>query len=138
MKKSSFLILFASFFFIVMSSLVFSERLDSDQEKALSDVMDLLKSPVKRQSAIDSDPKAKEADRFLKEWGGNQSEDIYELAAQIFQSLALEAGGDADKMAELLSKAQKDPESFAKKLSPAQKERLKKIVGKIQKSKSVP
>lgn len=93
---------------------------------------------MERQEIIKNDPKAKEADQVVKETGGPHSEEVYKLAAEVMQTLAVEAKGDPDKMEELLEKARRDPASFADKFSPTQKARLKILAEKIGKSKSTP
>lgn len=117
---------------------VFAEPMSPDQDKALSQVVDLLTDPKKLHEIVGDDPKAKEADRFLRSVGGEHSGEIYQLAAEIFQSLAAEAQGDPEKMERLLEKAKQDPTSFAKKFTAGQKSRLREIAGKIEKSKVNP
>ena len=133
MRAFIFLFLFFGFSF---SS--YAEKLSSDQEKALAEVVDQLRDPQKRKEAVGNDSKAKQADEFLKQLGGAQSEEIYQLAAEILQGLVVEANGDANKMEQLLEKAKKDPASFGNKLTAEQKKHLQQIAEKIGKTKRVP
>ncbi|NDD05636.1 MAG: hypothetical protein EB078_12075, partial [Proteobacteria bacterium] len=107
------------------------EKLSNEQQKALSTVMEQLTNPEKRQEILKESPKAAQADQFLREVGGAYSEEIYKLAAQIMQTLAIAANGDPNKMEQLLEKAKKDPASFANSFTPEQKSSLKKITDKL-------
>lgn len=130
-------ILFLVITFLALGRNSHGERLSAEQQKALSTVMEQLTNPEKRQEILKDDPKAAQADQFLKEVGGAYSEDIYKLAAQVMQTLALEANGDPNKMEQLLERAKKNPSSFANSFTPEQKDSLKKIAEKLQKSKAV-
>lgn len=124
--------------FFCFSVLSFAETASTDQSKALSQVMELLRSSSKRQEIIKNDPKGKEADALVKDIGGIYSEDIYNLAAEVMQTLAAEAQGDPDKMEKILEKARKDPAGFAQKFTAKQRATLKELAEKIQKTKTNP
>ncbi|NBY21120.1 hypothetical protein EBQ74_12995 [bacterium] len=69
----------------------------------------------------------------MKELGGEYSEEIYQLAAQIMENLVREAQGDPDKMMKILEKAQQNPSAFADTFSEEQKRKLKELGKKIEK-----
>lgn len=119
-----------------LGSFSFGQKSDQSSEEALREVVKLLTSPNARQKVIVQDKKAQEADDFLQQVGGAFSEDMYQLAGTIFQSLFSQTGGNADKMDEILSKAKKDPASFINSLPPDQIKALRDLASKIDKSKN--
>ncbi len=113
----------------------FSTTLTEDQEKALTGAMEELTDPTKRQENLKKDKKAAESDELVQEVGGEFSEEIYQLAAKVMETVASDAKGDPDKMEKILNKAAKDPASFAKTFSTDQKKILKQLGEKIERSK---
>ena len=113
----------------------FSTTLTEDQEKALTGAMEELTDPTKRQENLKKDKKAAESDELVKEVGGEFSEEIYQLAAKVMETVASDAKGDPDKMEKILNKAAKDPARFAKTFSTDQKKILKQLGEKIERSK---
>ncbi|MSP18517.1 MAG: hypothetical protein EXR74_02985 [Bdellovibrionales bacterium] len=113
----------------------FSTTLTEEQEKALMGAMEELTDPTKRQGNLKKDKKAAESDELVKEVGGEFSEEIYQLAAKVMETLASDAKGDPEKMEKILDKAAKDPASFAKTFSTDQKKILKQLGKKIERSK---
>lgn len=108
-----------------------------DETKALDETLSILISPDQRKQILDKDPKAKEADDFALQVGGNAAnqQKIYELAAKVMADLAKNGNWNPDKMMEILDKANKDPESFAKTFSPEQKKMLQDLAAEIEKAK---
>ena len=67
-----------------------------------------------------------------------QTQDVYELSAEVFGSLARDAKGDPDEMEKILEKGALDPESFARKLSPELRKKLHDIAKDLEKSQPLP
>lgn len=107
------------------------------ETKALDETLSILLSPDQRKQIIDKEPKAKEADDFALQVGGNAAnqQKIYELAAKVMADLAKNGKWDPDKMMQILEKANKDPESFANTFSPEQKKMLQELAAEIEKAK---
>jgi hypothetical protein len=113
--------------------------LDKSSEEALAKTMEVLRSPTERGVEIKGSKRAQDADLQVKAVGGNaqNTEKIYELAAQVMENLVKEGAGDPDKMMQILDQAQKDPSAFANRFTPAQKKLLKELAADIEKSKGV-
>jgi hypothetical protein len=111
--------------------------LDSDTENALNEVIEMLVTPKQRNQLIDKDAKSKKADEFALQVAGSDAnkQKIYELAAKVMKDLAVHHKGDPEKMMEVLNKASKDPESFARSFSPEQRNALKDLALEIERTK---
>jgi len=109
----------------------------AEETKALDETLSILISPEQRKQILDKDPKAKEADDFALQVGGNAAnqQKIYELAAKVMADLAKNGNSDPDQMMKILEKAGKDPEAFANTFSPEQKKMLQELAAEIEKSK---
>ena len=127
---------FLTVVFLFHVKTVHSETLTAEQQKALNGAIEELTNPEKRSAAIKNSPKAIQSDQMVKQVGGEHSEEIYQLAAKVMESLAAQAEGDPDKMDKILEKAQKDPEAFAKTFSPEQRKMLNDISKKVEQSKN--
>ena len=60
-----------------------------------------------------------------------ESEELYDLASQVFTELTERYGGDPEKMSEALARGKRDPEGFAASLSPATRARLRALAAKM-------
>jgi hypothetical protein len=108
-------------------------------QKALTDTQQTLTDPAKRQKALDTDPRAKAVDAAARQAVGDaNTADVYALAADMMGSLTEEAGGDPQKMMELLQQAQKNPEILEQKLTPEQRAKLKAISERMPASAADP
>lgn len=106
---------------------------DAVNDQALRQTQTLLKDKKARESALNTKD-AKAADQNVKDLTGNNpvlTDEIYGLAAEVFEIIVKESGGDPDKMSELLSSYQKDPASFANKFSASQKAKLRDISSQV-------
>ena len=130
MNMQRLLLGFAALFLIPF---VQADQLTKEQQDALKAVINQLTHPEIRAEQLKSDKKALESDRAVKELGGEYSEEIYQLAAQIMENLVREAQGDPDKMMKILEKAQQNPSSFANTFTEEQKRKLKELGKKIEK-----
>lgn len=109
------------------------DNLDDSSKEALQKTTDMLKDKKGRDSAISKDPKAIQADEFVKDFtgSGEVSEEVYSLAADVFPLLVAETNGDVAKMTELLKSFSKNPASFASKWTPEQRSKLEKLSKKL-------
>ena len=111
------------------------EKLAADDLKALHDTQVLLKSKAQRQEYLKTHKDAQDVDDKAGAIAGSPAdkEEIYGLSADVFEKVVAEAKGDPQKMQELLTQAQKNPEAFYNKyFSTEQKSRLKKIADKSE------
>jgi hypothetical protein len=110
------------------------QELDPYSKDALTKTQDLLNSQVKRQEFIDKDQKAKAADDFVKQNVSSNPQinnEIYGLAADVFEKIAKDANGDATKMKEALDNYLRNPAAFAEKWTSEQKSKLNSISNKV-------
>ena len=111
-----------------------SKPMEPASEQALLQTQALLRDRKARAEAISKDPKAKKTDEQLKKLaGGSDSavDAIYDLSADIMETITRQAGGDSEKMRELLVDALRDPAKFVGKFSPEQKAKLGAIAGQV-------
>jgi hypothetical protein len=94
----------------------------------------LLKDPVARQGVMNQDPEAKKADQRVKSLGLSPAGEarVYGLSAGIFENLAKEDGGDAEKLTRTVNDLLRDPASLEKKLTPEQKREIQSLSKEIE------
>ena len=110
-----------------------AQALDQASTEALAATLRMLADPAARGAAIGANPGATAADKQVQSLGGSPAltQQLYELAGQIFEELARNSGGDVAKMTESLQRAQSDPAGFAAMLSPRTLDRLRELATKI-------
>ncbi len=110
-----------------------AQALDPTSQEALSATLKMLMDPALRTPEIAKNQQATAIDKQVQSlMGGEQlQQEFYALAAQIFQELTSNSGGDAGKMNEALERAKGDPAAFAALLSPATLQRLRELSIKI-------
>jgi len=110
-----------------------AQALDPASQEALSATLKMLMDPALRTPEIAKNQQATAIDKQVQSlMGGEQlQQEFYALAAQIFQELTSNSGGDASKMNEALERAKGDPAAFAALLSPATLQRLRELSIKI-------
>ncbi len=110
-----------------------AQALDPTSQEALSATLKMLMDPALRTPEIAKNQQATAIDKQVQSlMGGEQlQQEFYALAAQIFQELTSNSGGDASKMNEALERAKGDPAAFAALLSPATLQRLRELSIKI-------
>lgn len=104
---------------LFLSGLTYAQSSMSDDqvnEVALRETQDTLTNPQKRIEIIRVNPQGKKIDDQVKELMGNNSENMYRTAADFLPYILQMGQGDPTKMAEFLTKATRDPASFAKSL----------------------
>jgi len=132
-QKVPFAFSFTAALTILMSqaSAVFADEKPNPAvvEEALRKTQELLRDPSAREKIGKQTSEGREAMNQAESLGGSteNTEEIYDLAADIFADLVHQTNGDPDKIKELLKKAQKNPEDFAKHFSDSQKAKLKEI-----------
>jgi hypothetical protein len=110
--------------------------LDQHQTQGLKDTKQMLTNPKERNEAIKKDKTAQEVDGKVDALTGNtkNKEELYGIASEVMEALAVEAKGDHEKMQNLLSEAQANPKAFYEKyFNGAQKARLKNLASDIEK-----
>ena len=110
-----------------------AQALDPASQEALSATLKMLTEPSLRSPEIAKNQQATAIDKQVQSMLGSEQlrEEFYALAAQIFQELTSNSGGDASKMNEVLERAKADPAAFAAMLSPQTLQRLRELSIKI-------
>jgi hypothetical protein len=113
--------------------------LDKDQRQGITDTQSMLKNSAARKKAIANDPKAKEIDDKAGALAGSAAnkDEMYDLAAQLVEKIAVEANGDPNKMQMMMLEAQKDPKAFYEKyFDDKQKAKVRGLATKIEGTKT--
>ena len=131
-------LIFASF-----AQIGFSETSSADDQavqEALGLTQKALSDPAQRSKIIQSSPAAKQTNKGVEALMGNaeNTQKLYEMAADVMQTLVKLSDGDPDKMMKILEKAQKDPESFAKTFTKKQLSMLRELAKKVETPKAMP
>jgi len=110
-----------------------SQTLDAASAEALAATLRMLADPSQRAGAIAANPDAQAVDQKIRGLAGSDqlTEEMYGLAAQIFDDLSRSQGGDVGKILGALEQGQKDPATFAAMLTPATLARLRELATKI-------
>jgi hypothetical protein len=129
----SFLAYVFLFFNVIAFDYADSNDLDQASRQAMEDTSKMLKDRNAREKEINKDSRAQYMDQHVKSVGGNaeNTDAIYGLSADVMEELVQKTGGDPVKMMEILDKAKKDPEGFAKSLSPATQSKIRGLAGKV-------
>ncbi len=112
--------------------------LNEIQKQGLKETESLLQNKAKRDAAVAKDPKAKDMDEKVDALtgGGTNKEDIYAIAAELMDKIAIKANGDPEKMQMMMLKAQQNPKAFYDEFfDEGQKEKARSLAGKISKDK---
>ncbi len=110
-----------------------AQGLDAASAEALAATLRMLTDPSQRAGAIAGNSDAGAIDQKIRGLTGSDplTEELYGLAAQIFDDLSQGQGGDVGKMLGALEQGQQDPAAFAAMLSPATLARLRELATKI-------
>ena len=110
-----------------------AQALDPASQEALSATLKMLMDPSLRSPEIAKNQQATAIDKQVQSMMGSEQlqQEFYALAAQIFQELTSNSGGDVSKMSEALERAKADPAAFAAILSPQTLQRLRELSIKI-------
>jgi hypothetical protein len=106
-----------------------AQALDPATAGALAAVLRMLQDPAARASALSTDPQASARDRQMRALAGSDAalQEFYALAADVFDELTRNTGGDATRMSAALQQAAGDPGAFASLLSPRLQQRLRDL-----------
>ena len=109
------------------------QNLDAASSEALAATLEMLTDPSQRAGAIAGNSDARAVDQKIRSLTGSDqlTEELYGLAAQIFEDLGRCQGGDVGKMLGALEQGQQDPAALAAMLSPATLARLRELATKI-------
>ena len=107
---------------------------DAGTNDALSATLRMLLDPTLRSAALAGSPQGGALDQQLRSLTGGSdalTQELFALAADVFQEMTQATGGDAMKMTQTLDRARSDPSAFAAMLSPQTLERLRQLSIKI-------
>lgn len=95
-----------------------SNGLDKYSQEALEKTQKLLTDPAQRQKAIATDQKAQAVHKQVEMVSGSpqNTDKMYQMAAEIMKTVAVQANGNPAKMQELMMQAQRDPAAFLRSL----------------------
>lgn len=122
------LFIFLSNFALAQSSMAD----DQVNQEALNAAQDSLAQPEKRIEIIRVNPQGKKIDDQVKELMGQNSEAMYRTAADFLPYILQMGQGDPTKMAEFLTKASRNPASFAENLPAHLKQQVKELSQKVK------
>lgn len=106
------------------------QKLDQASQTALTQTQQMMTDPATRAKEIKGDTAAEAVDQKVHQTLGAQTDEAYALAAEILQTLVQQSNGDPEKLQAMMLQLQKNPESLP--LTPAQREKLKAIAGKVE------
>jgi hypothetical protein len=114
-----------------------AQALDPQATEALAATLKMLIDPSQRSAAIAGSPQATAIDQQIRSITGSEAltQELFALAADVFQEMTVATNGDADKMLQALDAARSNPSGFAATLSPATLERLRALSVKISDQK---
>jgi hypothetical protein len=110
-----------------------AQALDPTASEALAATLRMLLDPAQRAAAIEGNSYAVPADKKIRELAGSDelTQELYALAADLFQELVQSSDGDLTKLTEALQRGQADPAAFAAGLSPRTLERRRELSVRI-------
>ncbi len=116
-------------------------QLDTHQQQGLKDTKEFLKTPDERRKFIDKNAKAKDVDNKVDALAGSKEnkEEIYGIAAEVMEKIAIETKGDPQAMQKLLQEAQGNPRAFYEKyFDDKSKARVRGVAADIEKKGTGP
>lgn len=108
-----------------------------EQQKSVSQTQDILKDQKKIKELSKENKDVKKADDFVKGVAGSDenTQAIYELAAEILPIFLEMNNNDPEKATKALEEYSKDPKAFLEKLPEATRKKIKAISAKIEAEK---
>lgn len=127
-------IAFCALFFFLSNFAQAQSSMADDQanQAALHETQDVLTNPEKRIEIIRVNPQGKKIDEQVKELMGDNSEAMYRTAADFLPYILQMGQGDPTKMAEFLTKASRNPASFANSLPTHLKQQISDLSQKVK------
>ena len=126
---------------LVLVHTVAYAQLDSHQQQGLKDTKEFLKNSEERQKFVDKNLKAKDVDNKVDALAGSKEnkEEIYGIAAEVMEKIAIETNGDPQAMQKLLQEAQGNPRAFYEKyFDDKSKARVRGVAADIEKKGTGP
>lgn len=105
----------------------------SNDDQALQAGVNALSDKDARQAMVNKDKAAKEADDNMKMVMGNEAntEEAYQISAELLPWIKQQAGGDDEKMALLLETYKTDPGKLLAQMPEAQRNKIRKLASQI-------
>jgi len=122
----------------VFTNILNAQPLDEISSEALRKTMEMLNNPVLRAQALNENQRGQIADKKASDLVAGNPEDldaIYRLSSSVMSSITNAAGGDINRMNEILFELQSNPESMAQYLSSSDLKKLKVLAKKIEAQK---
>jgi hypothetical protein len=106
-----------------------AQPLDAASQDALRAALQMLTDPAARAAVVAGDPNAAAVDRQAQALMGSVAltDELYAVAAAIFEELVTGSGGDVARISDALERGRTDPAGFAILLSPGTLERLRAL-----------
>lgn len=120
---------FAFFFFSFYALADPNEEADLN---ALKETQNILNQTEKRIEVIKTNPQAQKIDEQVKLLMGHSSEQMYRTAADFLPYILQLGQGDPTKMAEILTKAARNPAAFANSLPHELKNKISDLSEKVK------
>jgi len=111
------------------------KKLENSEAQALQETQAMLGDQKQMQEWAKTHPDAKQSMNNVSTLtGGNEADSaaVYKLASDIFANMTKETGGDAGGMEKILAEAMKNPQAFASKLTPEQRQQLQNLSKSIE------
>ncbi len=122
MKKTIQMIFFTSI--IYSPQILLAQNEQQVQQESLEQTQAVISQPEKRIEVIKTNPNAQKIDDQVKQLMGQNSENMYKTASDFLPYILQMGQGDPVKMTEFLTKAARDPASFANQLPPELKQKI--------------
>jgi hypothetical protein len=122
--------------FVLMFGYLVSAQVPQEQQQPVQQTQELLKNKGARDAAIKGNAKAEAADSYVKQLTGGStavSQDVYELATEIFTWMADRAKGDPEKMQKEIEEFSSNPNAFAASWPADKQAKLKELAQKLDK-----
>lgn len=132
--KTLFIVNLLAIFLVINS---FAESQNAEQQFSSKQTQDLLKDQKKVKELSKENKDIKKADDFVKGVAGSDenTQAIYELAAEILPIFLEMNSNDPEKATKALEEYSKDPKAFLEKLPVATRKKIKDISTKIEAEK---
>jgi hypothetical protein len=121
----------AAAIFLLFSRPAKADGLSERDQGALTQTQELLRDHTQLQKEGLLTPEAKQMDARVQQVTGGSPKataEVYDITADIFGNITKEAGGNPEKMQELVEKAMANPQAFEASLTPEEKARIEKLV----------
>ncbi len=127
-------VIFAGVLLALTCGVAPGQAVDPGSQDALAAVLRMLNDPALRGAAVAGSAQAGAAAaqiQSLTQGSPALTQEVYELAGEIFEDLTRASGGDVQALSQALAQAQADPTGLAAMLSPRTLERLRALAIKL-------